>query len=495
MDRMACVDLPVFPLQLLLRQHPDWREHPVAVVDADKPQGVILWVNERARSMRILPGLRYAAGLSLASGLRASVVPRSEVERSVASLVKRLRNFTPHVEPSADEPGTFWLDARGLERLHDSLRSWAGLIRSDLKRAGLLSTTVVGFSRFGTYALAKVKQGTIVVESLREEQAAARRVPLDRLSIAPAARDALEKLGVTSVGQFVELPVEGIEKRFGSEVYRLHRLASGGMRVPLQPEQPSPPAMQRQILDHPETDVPRLMVVIERLLHPLLRMLAERTRALTEIRVGFRFERLGDHIEKIRPAAPTLDAKQLLELIRLRLQAVRRLPDGVEEVVLMAHETEATSKQLELFARKPRRDPAAAGRALARVRAELGDDAVVRAQLREGHLPEGRFTWEQLDALAAAMPCEVDTGKLVRRIHTRPIPLPPRPRQEPDGWMLRGLKQGPVVRVAGPYIVSGGWWNRPVHREYHFAVTKKGELLWVYYDRSRRRWFLQGRVE
>ena len=64
-----------------------------------------------------------------------------------------------------------------------------------------------------------------------------------------AARDALEKLGVTNVGQFAGLPVEGIEKRFGPEVYRLHRLASGGVRVPLQPEQPSPPAMQRQILE------------------------------------------------------------------------------------------------------------------------------------------------------------------------------------------------------------------------------------------------------
>ena len=66
MDRMACIDLPAFPLQLLLRRHPEWREHPAAVVDADKPQGVILWVNEHARSMRIRPGMRYAAGLSLA---------------------------------------------------------------------------------------------------------------------------------------------------------------------------------------------------------------------------------------------------------------------------------------------------------------------------------------------------------------------------------------------------------------------------------------------
>jgi protein ImuB len=61
--------------------------------------------------------------------------------------------------------------------------------------------------------------------------------------------------------------------------------------------------------------------------------------------------------------------------------------------------------------------------------------------------------------------------------------------------MLHGLEQGPVVRVDGPYVVAGGWWNRPVHREYHFAETRKGDLLWVYYDRMRRRWFLHGRVE
>jgi protein ImuB len=211
--------------------------------------------------------------------------------------------------------------------------------------------------------------------------------------------------------------------------------------------------------------------------------------------VGFRFDRLGDHIESIRPAAPTLDARQLAELIRLRLQAVRRLPDGVVEVLLMAREAEATTEQLQLFAGRPKRDLRAGERALARVRAELGEAAVVQARLREGHLPEGQFAWEPLEALPAARPRAVDERHLVRRIQARPIPLPPRPRQEPDGWMLQGLEQGPVVRVSGPYIVSGGWWNRPVHREYHFAETRRGELLWVYYDRPRRRWFLQGRVE
>ena len=72
MDRLACVDVRALPLQLLLRRHPDWAAHPVAVVAEDKPQGLILWVNEKAHRAGLLPGFRYAAGLSLASDLRVT---------------------------------------------------------------------------------------------------------------------------------------------------------------------------------------------------------------------------------------------------------------------------------------------------------------------------------------------------------------------------------------------------------------------------------------
>ena len=86
-------------------------------------------------------------------------------------------------------------------------------------------------------------------------------------------------------------------------------------------------------------------------------------------------------------------------------------------------------------------------------------------------------------------------GALVRRLYGRPVPLPPRARREPDGWMLRGIEHGSVVRVVGPYVVSGGWWTRPVHREYHFAETERGNISWVYFDRQRRCWFVHGEVE
>ena len=45
------------------------------------------------------------------------------------------------------------------------------------------------------------------------------------------------------------------------------------------------------------------------------------------------------------------------------------------------------------------------------------------------------------------------------------------------------------------HVVSDGWWQHEVHREYHFAELRRGDCLWVYYDRNRRRWFWQSAVE
>jgi protein ImuB len=498
-DRTACIDLPAFPLQLLLRKHPDWRLHPAGVVEADTPQGTILWINEKARAAGIRTGMRYAAGLSLAAGLRAAVVTSKDVDDEVEQLAELLRRFTPFVEPNEDEPGVFWLDAKGLERLFGSLTEWASSLHAEIVRAGFVASLAVGFDRFAVYAVAKDRRKgdgpfPILFDTPAAERAAAREVRLDRLALPTAVRDTLLKLGIATVGQFVDLPLDGVGVRFGPEVRRLHRLASGALTQPLAPLHPDVPAMRRLIFDNPELDASRLVARIEEAIGPMLDEIAAKGRALAELQLAFRFERLGDHLESIQPAAPTLVPKILIELIRLRLQAVRQLPDGVMEIALVARETPAVEKQRELFAVKKRRDLDAGARALARVKAALGDDAVVRAEPRDAHLPEARFVWAPMSSLPEAKPRPVDEPRLIRRLYTTPVPLPPRERHEPDGWLLRGLAQGPVVKVNGPYAVSGWWWKQPISREYHFAETKNGENLWVFYDRGKNRWFLQGEV-
>jgi protein ImuB len=465
---------------------------------------MILWVSEKAGHAGVIPGLRYAAGCSLAPNLRVGVVPSAEIEKGVAALTERFMRFTPDVEP-AEEPGIFWLGGSGLSLLYPSLKEWAHSVRDNIEGAGFHGSVVVGFTRFGTYAVAKAQKERVVFEDFPQERAAAREVTLDRLDLEPDLRDTLFKLGIKTVGAFLSLPAGGLYERFGPKAYRLHRMASGDLWTPLQPRPVEEPIRQTLILDDPETDTTRLLFLIKRLLQPMLAVLAARGEALAELTLRFLIDRSGWHRECIRPAAPTLDSLQVLDLIRLRLETIE-FSAGVVEIELIAGAVPATSEQLRLFAEKPKRDLDAANRALARLRAEFGDEAVVRAKLTDGHLPEARFVWEPLSRVALPRDdlnglndlnvLNCPTAKvLVRRILAKPIPLPSQPRTRDDGWLLLGPKYGAVEKLSGPYVVSGGWWVREIHREYYFAETHRGDLLWVYYDRPRRRWFLQGWVE
>mgnify|MGYP002884793204 FL=1 len=507
MDRMACVDVPALPLQLLIRRHPDWSNQPVAVLKRDTPHGAILWINETARRSGVLTGMSYAAGLALTSDLRGVEIAPDEITQSIATITELLRRFTPNIEPSDAHPGVFWLDASGLQPLFTSLTAWAGQVQSCLRHSGFKSRIAVGFTRFGTYAAARTGLGTdhrawneaTVFQDAAAEQDAARQVALSRLDINPDLRDVLGKLGVHTVGAFVNLPAAGVRTRFGTDAHHLHRLASGALSLPLQPQPAVEPLTSHVDLDVPETNVQRLLFLIKRALDPLFTALATRQHALTALELRLRLETRADEpraeqIEKLRTAEPTLDIRQVLNLLHLRVER-QSLPNGVTAITLLVTSVRATRAQLQLFQLQSRRDLRAADRALARIKAEFGEGTVVHVSLTDGHLPEATFTWQPLEHVVRPNPPPVDVRPVIRRLFTRPRRLPSRLRHEPDGWMLRGAQHGHVVQMHGPYVVSGGWWRTIVHREYYFAKTRDNAWSWVYYDRRRRAWFLHGEVE
>ena len=553
---MACVDVPALPLQLLMRRHPAWAAHPAAVVDRDRPQGVVEWVNEPARRAGVLPGMSYATGLSLAGGLRAAEVPPGDVAAGVDAIAGLLRRFTPGVEPSRARPGVFWLDASGLQPLFASLEGWGRGVWARLRAAGFRGWVVVGFTRFGTYALARspcrgtawtpgglvgrpaepsgddwraqaggetdrrgADRGVAVLDDAAAERRAARRVPLRRLDVDPALRDALDKLGIRTVGAFLRLPAAGVRRRFGREAHRLHREAAGDLVVPFQPAPAVEPLARHLDLDAPETGVEGLLFRVKQALDPLLGVMASRQEALAGLELRLRPDAPAaaprvERVERIRPAAPTLDVRQVLNLVHLRVEGLT-LSAGVIEIGLSVTPARATREQLRLFQEGTRRDLRAADRAVARVRAEFGDGAVVRAALADGHLPEAAFAWLPLDHVLRPVPAPAGVLSLVRRLFAAPRRVSsPRQRElaggvsggaghdsaaaaadRDDHGLSVAAATGRVSGMRGPYVVSGGWWRTPIHREYYFAGAGGRAWRWIYYDRRRRAWFEQGAVE
>ena len=407
------------------------------------------------------------------------------------------------MEPSDEEPGVFWLNASGLGRIEPSLARWARRILADLREEGFVARAAVGFTRFGTYAVARTVRHIAVLKDRSHEGRLARGVRLDRLHLDADLRDTLAKLKVHTVGDFLALPPEGLGKRFGGEALDFYRKAGEDAEKPLAPVPPPEPLESWVELDRPEADAIRLLFLIKRLLPSLLSELADKQQGLTELTINLVLDDGSKQSEAVRPAEPTLDAALILDLVRLQLGS-SDFTSGAVEVTLTVRSVPISAEQLALFMEKPRRDLSAANRAFARIRAEFGRRAVVWAKQRDGHLPEATFTWEPLEE--ARFPSEESRAHghdirrpplrtLVRRMFEKPRPLPARQRHEPDGWLVCDLEQGPAVRLLGPYVISGGWWVRDVHREHHFVETKRGDVLWVYYDRQRRRWFLQGRVQ
>ncbi len=517
MRRLACVEVPTPRLQILFDRHPEWLEQPAAVLERDDPQATILEVSERARSRGVRPGLRYSEGLAIEPGLRAAAITPADFEQHCTFIARALSGFSPAVERAGENQATFWLDATGLVPLYPSLAEWAGAVRKKLAELRVRAAVAVGFTRFGTYvaaraltrrfalspgtphgsdlARARCGPGLAVFESAEEERKAAMLAPLELLDLPGELRVALGKLGIRTVGTFLRLPAPGLLERFGPEAHRLYRFAAGDLESPLQAPPPFEPIEGTAYLDPPASTALQLLATLRRLLPGLLERAAARHHAATAVHLMLALDD-GEHsIETVRPARPTADASIFLELFELRLAGVY-LPAPVTEVRVRLETRRCEREQLRLPALEGQRDLEAGARALARLRAEFGEGAVVRARLKEGHLPEARFVWEPVTTLERAHPRRIRVRPLVRRLFSHPLSLPPRPSSERiDNWLLECPELGRIQHTHGPYVIAGGWWNRPVHREYYFAETARGDILWLFYDRCRRRWRLHGRVE
>jgi protein ImuB len=470
-------------------------------------------------------GKRVADRLACAD-LRVGVEQNDRLDADAAVVLKRLGVFSPEVEPAGEEGHAFWLNAAGLERLYASPRRWAKAILDSLGEIGLAAAITVGFTRFGTYALARSGQGITVFESPEAERSAVHKVPLARLGLLLSVRSGLAKLGKQTVGDLAGLRASDLLERFGPEAYRLCNLAKGDAWDPLRPFTFEEVLSERLECDQPVANAMELTFLAKRLLGLLVPRVAKKSQALVALEIALALDHKDRIVERIKPAGPTLDEAQLVDLVRLRLESMR-LSVGVVEMVLTAFTVPKTTEQLVLFPKRPLRDLEAANRTLARLRAEFGPQAVVWAKTREGHLPEAQFVFEKDKDLAVASAnfivrvqraarvsvktdgmsirkskadkdLSVASAKaertLVRRIFTRPIPLQARPVCGPRGCHLLGMGHAPFTRILGPYVVSGGWWVREIYREYHFAETEHGKIVWVYFDKRRRRWFVHGEV-
>ena len=480
MGRRGCISTGSLPLQILLRENPGWAGTPVAVTRDERPQSPILALNREARDKGLARGMKYAGALSLVPTLRARAVPAERIVEARGRIVQSLIAFTPDIELCPFDTDALWVSVEGLRSLYATDVHWSRAVRGALEAEGFTAVVVIGFTRFGTYAIARTTSHSIVAASREQEQALLGRTPVDILPLTQRVKSTLRKLEIRTVQHFISLPEGETIRRFGKEAGALLKALLSDDPLPIQAAAVSEKVPCARHLDTPLADLSMLMPHIDE----LLALEAKRVEAVRSVISGLtlilRTEDGAATTDLVRPAVPTLDVPLLGRLIALRLSA-RQFTSGVEDIEILSERTRPSRAQEELFDGRGR-DLQAGARAIAALRARFGDDSVTCAKLGDSWLPEQSWSWVPITGLALPS--------------ARAVPAPPSAIRR----ILHAPRQTKKVRSGkGRFVLSGRWWDTgngdaSFHREYSFRASEGG-VQWLYVDKLSGTTWIQGMVD
>jgi protein ImuB len=258
---IVCVLIPRFELTMAVGDRSELLGAPVAL--APEPGGAqqVGEVSLAAEAFGIHPRMRLGEALSRCPELTLVPPDPVGVADSWERLLVRLESVGAAVEP--ERPGLACFDAGGLLRLHGGIEGVLGAVRSALRIPARLG---VAPSRFAAVAAASrarsrrpelVGSGRGLVGGRGDSGRELARAYLAPLSVTllrarPALAElpeALQRLGIKTLGELAALPATALADRFGRLGLIAHELAGGG-DTDLQPRIAS--EYLRESLDLPE---------------------------------------------------------------------------------------------------------------------------------------------------------------------------------------------------------------------------------------------------
>jgi protein ImuB len=258
---IVCVLIPRFALTTALGDRQELLQRPVAL--APEPGGVqkVGEVSLPAEAFGVRPGLRL--GEALARCPRLTLVPPDPagVADHWERLLVRLESMGAAVEP--ERPGLVCFEARGLLRLHGGIEGVLRAARRALRMPARFGVAPSG-GRFAAVAAAtrarprrpEIVPGCGGLRPPSDARALARSylapMPVALLRARPALAElpeALERLGVKTLGELAALPPTGLADRFGRVGLLAYELARGGDSA-LSPRPPG--EFVREVLELPE---------------------------------------------------------------------------------------------------------------------------------------------------------------------------------------------------------------------------------------------------
>lgn len=501
--RIACVVLPLFPLAARLRSEPELAREALAIMEGNGNAARVVAATRLARAAGLRPGLTLPQARALCPKLVAR--PRDEeCERAAQeALLEVAEAFSPRVEDAGE--GVAWLDLEGLERHYRSDSPEKDLGRALMAAAdaaGLPARVGIASSKLAARVAAGLPDSPVIVPA-GEEAAFLAPLPLQRLAPQVELAETLERWGVRSVGDFARLPSSRVASRLGRTGRELHATARGVDSRPLIPREPPPVFNEGMTLEWPLVSLEPFLFVGRAALDRLCQRLEARGFACTRLGLELNLEPDGHQSRSIDLPAPTRDAKTLLSLVRLDLEA--RPPGApVAGFTFVAHPDRPREAQLSMYG-PAALSPDKLATTLARLFAMLGPDRVGSPRPVDGHRPEGFSLVEFTPPPPPETRREPRAGRglLAVRVLRPPleveviteedlVPAEIRPLVNGDAEK-RPKVDGKVKVASGPWGLEEEWWgDNPAGRDYWDVEIAGRGLYRIYRERATGVWYADG---
>ena len=452
----ACICVPEFPSQTLLRLRPELRGKAVAVLAGERPFERVCSLTSKAASLGMRTGMiRAEAETFDAVLLRQSA---NEESAAKAALLHCVSAFSPRLEDQSDDICCLCIaDLQGMERVLGPVQSAIRQIRSQLNTLGFFVKVASGTNVPAIVCLARSSPAVLLHIPKGEQAQALSRLPLSTLSLQPDHATTLAQWGLRTLGDLAELPEIELIARLGQEGQRLCDLACGKLSHLFCPI-PVPFTLQEfREFESPVEQMESLLFALYAMLDQLILRAVSHALAIASLTIVLHLENRKSHARSIHPALPSVDRSILLKLIQLDLEV--NAPDAaILSLQLSAEPGPVTKVQLGLFS--PQRPEAMRLEVtLARIAAIVGQQRVGKASLKDTHQGDS-FVMQPFTAVTRSSevrrvlaPCPA-----LRRLRP-PVPI----KVELTGRQLTHIWHAEthysVEHVFGPWRSSGDWWS------------------------------------
>ena len=464
-------------------------------------------LDERAEALGLKPGMGIADARAMYPDVEVIEADPDKDRLLLESLADWCDRFTPLV--ALDGRDGLFLDISGCAHLFGGEDAMLAEILRRLTHQGFDVRAALASTPGMAWAAARYAKADRNVPAGQEEPALAP-MPLAALRLEEKTRIGLESVGLRYVGALIDAPRAPLARRFGRMLVTRLEQALGLVEEAISPRLPvAPLSAERQLAEPIGTteEIEQLVLILARTLKHDLERRGEGARrlllslfrvdgAVARIMVGTsRPQREPLTIaklfhERLSALEGSLDPGYGFDLLRLSVAVTA--PFEVEQTDL----AEGVCDEEEEFS------------LLAdRIRARLGEGAVLVPVLSESHLPERRARFAPFGKKAAGQKAVSPQTRPAEKI--RPIRLLEKPEpveasaEVPEGPPLSFRWRRALYRVAraeGPERISSEWWREDKPgptRDYFRVEDMDGRRYWLYREgfygeKAAPRWFLHG---